>query len=153
MAADAVVEEVVVAESAYNWSGIYVGGQVGYALGNADYIYEPDDPIADSTYDYAHDPDGFIGGVYAGYNYQFANRVVLGGEADIAWGNVEDSAFAPGDDQYSATTEINWTGAARMRLGYAFDRFLPYVAGGIAFGHFDFEELNEGDSTAVAEAA
>ncbi|MEW9807734.1 outer membrane protein [Mesorhizobium sp. ZMM04-5] len=143
MAADAMVEDVVVVDSTYNWSGVYVGGQVGYAFGNADYVYDPDSP--DPDYDYANDPDGFIGGLYVGYNHQFANGVVLGGEADFAFGNVEDSDLAPGDDTYSASTEIDWTGAARVRFGYAFDRFLPYVAGGVAFGHYDFEELNNGD--------
>src|SRR5690606_24338786 len=29
-----------------------------------------------------------------------------------------------GDDAYAATTNIEWIGAARVRLGYAFDRFL-----------------------------
>ncbi|EFG9153021.1 porin family protein, partial [Escherichia coli] len=28
-------------------------------------------------------------------------------------------------------------GAARLRAGYAFDRFLPYVAGGVAFADMD----------------
>ena len=108
-----------------------------------DYVYEPDDPDPDSVYNYEHDPDGFIGGLYAGYNYQFANGIVLGGEADIVWGDVEGSSVA--DDTYSASTEIDWVGAARVRLGYAMDRLLPYVAGGVAFGHYDFEELSDGD--------
>lgn len=144
VAADAVVDEVVVVDSAYNWSGVYVGGQIGYVFdGSADYVYEPDAP--DPDYNYSHDLDGFIGGVYAGYNHQFSNGIVLGGEADIVWGNLEDTAVAPGDDNYSATTNIDWTGSARVRLGYAMDRFLPYVTGGVAFGHFDFEELEGGD--------
>ena len=142
VAADAVVDEVVVVESAYNWSGVYVGGQIGYAFGSADYVY---DSGSDPAYNYSHDPDGFIGGLYGGYNYQFANRIVLGGEADIVWGDLEDTGVAPGDpDRYDATTEVDWMGSARVRLGYAFDRFLPYVTGGVAFGHFDFEERDFG---------
>jgi outer membrane immunogenic protein len=140
-AADAVVDEVVVVESAYNWSGVYVGGQIGYAFGSADYVY---DSGSDPDYDYNHDPDGFIGGLYAGYNYQFANGIVLGGEADIVWGDLEDTSVAPGDPRYDATTEVDWMGSARVRLGYAFDRFLPYVTGGVAFGHFDFDERDFG---------
>ena len=140
-AADAIVDEVVVVDTAYNWSGVYVGGQVGYAFGSADYTLEE----LESGFDYEHDPDGFIGGLYAGYNYQFTNGVVLGGEADIAWGDVEDSSVAQGNDDFSATTSTDWMGAARLRLGYAMGRFLPYVAAGVAFGQFDFEELNEGD--------
>jgi outer membrane immunogenic protein len=140
-AADAIVDEVVVVDTAYNWSGVYVGGQVGYAFGSADYTLEE----LESGFDYEHDPDGFIGGVYAGYNYQFTNGVVLGGEADIVWGDVEDSSVAQGNDNFSATTSIDWMGAARLRLGYAMGRFLPYVAAGVAFGQFDFVERDEGD--------
>src|SRR5580704_1908537 len=31
-------------------------------------------------------------------------------------------------------TQNDWLGTARGRLGYAFDRFLPYVTGGLAAG-------------------
>ena len=48
-AADAIVDEVVVVDTAYNWSGVYVGGQVGYAFGSADYTYDPNDPDQNDT--------------------------------------------------------------------------------------------------------
>ncbi|MEW9838742.1 outer membrane protein, partial [Mesorhizobium marinum] len=137
--ADAVVEEVVVVDTTYNWSGVYVGGQIGYAFdGSADYVHEGISGF------YSHDPDGLIGGIYAGYNYQFANGIVLGGEADIALGDVEDSSVL-GLSPFSARTEVDWMGAVRGRLGYAYDRFLPYVAGGVAFGHYRFEEFSSGN--------
>jgi len=34
------------------------------------------------------------------------------------------------------STRIKWDGAARLRIGYAFDRFLPYIAGGVAGADF-----------------
>ncbi len=135
-AADNVVVEPGVAT--YNWTGGYIGGQIGYGFGSADYVY---DSFGD--YDYSNDPDGFLGGIYAGYNYQFANRVVLGVEADIAWGGLEDSDLAPGDSDFSATTKIDLTGSARLRLGYAMDRLLPYLTGGVAFGQFSFDEYDQ----------
>ena len=36
-----------------------------------------------------------------------------------------------------ANEELNWSAAARLRLGYAVDRFLPYIAGGVAIGDID----------------
>ncbi len=138
-AADAIVEEVVVVEGAYNWSGMYIGAQAGYAVGGkADYTYD------DSDYNYSHDLDGWLGGVYIGYNYQFANQVVLGAEADIAWGDINGSGATADSDPYSASTSVDWTGSARLRLGYAMDRFLPYVTGGVAFGSSDFTEYDGG---------
>jgi outer membrane immunogenic protein len=131
--------------SSFNWSGGYVGGQIGYGFGSADYDYGGVD------YDYSHDPDGFLGGIYAGYSNQFANKVVLGVEADIAWGGLKDSTLAPGNSDYSATTRIDLTGSARLRLGYAMDRLLPYVSGGVAFGKFSFDEYNQGDPYSSAD--
>ncbi|WP_273757821.1 outer membrane protein [Bartonella sp. AU55XJBT] len=34
------------------------------------------------------------------------------------------------------TFKQNWGGATRVRIGFAADRFMPYVAGGIAYGQF-----------------
>lgn len=122
----------------FNWTGGYVGGQVGYAFGaSADYVFEDGNTPA---YNYSHDSDGFIGGIYAGYNHQFSNNIVLGGEADIAWSDLEDSSISGGMGIYEAKTNIDWMGSARIRLGYALDRFLPYLTGGIAFGNLNFEE-------------
>jgi len=133
MAADAVViespAEVIVAP-VFNWTGAYIGGQVGYLWGDGDY--------ADSVLNYTTpEPDGWLGGVYVGYNYQFTNNVVLGVDADFAWTGADDtSAVFNGGLPVPASldSDLDWTGAARLRLGYAVDRFLPYIAGGVAFG-------------------
>jgi outer membrane immunogenic protein len=39
--------------------------------------------------------------------------------------------------------DLDWEGAARLRLGYAVDRFLPYIAGGVAFGKVDLERIDD----------
>ncbi|WP_375623803.1 porin [Bartonella sp. TT119HLJHH] len=36
----------------------------------------------------------------------------------------------------SHTFKQNWGGATRVRIGFAADRFMPYLAGGIAYGQF-----------------
>jgi outer membrane immunogenic protein len=82
-------------------------------------------------------PGRFLGGVHAGYNYQFSDNMVLGVEADIdysdmsgdgnlSFGGVTDSAF-------SGSSELDWQGSISARLGYAADRFMPYLTGGVAF--------------------
>ena len=137
IAADAVGEDLAVVGQPYDWSGLHVGGQVGYGLdGNADYTFG----FFGTMYDYSHDPDGLMGGLYVGYDHQFANGIVLGAEADIVWGNLKDTGLAPGDSDFDATTEMDWMGSARARLGYAIDRFLPYLTGGAAFSRISFEE-------------
>ena len=32
-------------------------------------------------------------------------------------------------------TQQSWVGTTRARVGYAFDRWLPYVTGGVAYGN------------------
>jgi outer membrane immunogenic protein len=140
LAADAVVEsppEVYVAP-VFSWTGGYIGGQVGYLWVAGDVISE-DGTTAEP------EPDGWLGGIYVGYNYPFDNNVVIGADADFAWSGADDSATAfdgGGDPIGSLDTELEWEGAVRARLGYAVDRFLPYIAGGVAFGRLSGEALD-----------
>ncbi|QND68088.1 porin family protein [Mesorhizobium loti] len=132
-AADAVVENVA---PVFSWTGGYIGLQAGYAWGDGN-LHQNNGPGFVET-----EPDGFLGGVYAGYNYQMSNNIVIGAELDVVYANVDGSGqifAAPGLPFPGGigTEELNWSGAARLRLGYAVDRFLPYIAGGVAFGDID----------------
>jgi outer membrane immunogenic protein len=154
LAADAVVEappEVIVAP-VFSWTGGYIGGQVGYLWGDSD--FDGDDGSTAEL-----EPDGWLGGVYVGYNYQFDNAVVVGIDADFAWTGADDSVTAfdvTGAPIGTLDAELEWEGAVRARLGYAVDRFLPYIAGGVAFGQMSIEpfsllpaSLGEDDDTSV----
>src|SRR5580698_9964917 len=78
----------------YNWTGFYVGGNVGGDWGRSD-TFSPiansgvgrkyvGSPIADINNQAVQSVrgSGFTGGAQAGYNYQ-VNHLVLGVEADI----------------------------------------------------------------------
>jgi outer membrane immunogenic protein len=73
---------------------------------------------------------GLIGGT-VGYNWQFG-QVVVGAEGDIDWSGIKGTTtvLCPG----GCETRNKWLGTARGRVGFAFDRFLPYFTGGLAFG-------------------
>ena len=138
-AADAIVAETA---PVFSWTGGYIGLQAGYAWGNGNVDQIGGPGFIDT------DPDGFLGGVYGGYNYQMSNNIVIGAELDIVYANVDGSGqvfLAPGFPAPGGATfseELNWSGAARLRLGYAADRFLPYIAGGVAFGDIDISNDN-----------
>ena len=73
---------------------------------------------------------GVIGGTI-GYNWQI-NQIVLGAEGDIDWSGIKGTTTVlcpPGCE-----TRNKWLATVRGRLGYAFDRFLPYITGGLAVG-------------------
>jgi outer membrane immunogenic protein len=105
--------------AAYNWSGFYLGGHVGGAWSQEDLSAVG---LVGTT-----DPDGFIGGVQAGYNWQ-ADRWVFGIEGDWSWSGA-DGSTAVG----LITSDQNWYATLTGRLGYAWDNWMWYVKGGAAW--------------------
>lgn len=111
--------------TAFSWTGAYVGVEAGYLAGAGRYSI-PAQGVATSP-----DPSGFVFGGFAGYRYQLANQVVLGAE-------VRAFGVTPGEGTrhligagYGAI-DSKWGGDARVSVGYAIGRFLPYVAAGVA---------------------
>lgn len=114
----------------FDWTGIYVGGNIGYGFAGDDEVGYRDvvQPSPGTL-----ETDGFLGGLQAGYNYQIGSAVI-GLEADIQYAGLEDRVSANGN---TAKGELDWYGTVRPRLGYAFDRTLVYGTGGLAYGSYD----------------
>ena len=106
------------APSVLTWTGFYLGAHAGYGWGDAD--TNASDP----------DLDGFLGGAQAGYNYQFDNNIVIGVEGDWSWSGVDGSSGG-------VSSDVDWVSSLRGRLGYAFDRYLVYGTGGVAFANVE----------------
>ena len=109
---------------AYNWSGFYLGINGGGGWGRSTW-----------TTTGPFDTSGALVGGTIGYNYQM-NQVVLGVEGDLDWSNINGSTSTGCTSATGAgcQTSNNWLGTVRGRLGYAADRFMPYITGGAAFG-------------------
>lgn len=122
------VAPAYIAPAAFSWNGAYVGLNAGYGF-NGDFGQGMDDG------------SGYTVGVQAGYNVQF-DPMVVGIEAELAYSGIEASA-AP----YSA--ELNWRGAITPRIGFAMDRFLPYIKAGVAFGSIDASDGSGNDSATL----
>jgi outer membrane immunogenic protein len=132
-AADAVVYEPApeVLISSYDWSGFYAGVHAGYGWAKSE---------SDDLFAYDVEPEGWLGGLQAGYNHQFANNVVIGVEADVSLADLGDSRlFTDPIASTTAAAEIKATGTVRGRIGYAFDRVLPYVTAGIGWAVQDVD--------------
>lgn len=107
---------------AYNWTGFYLGINGGGAFGNSDW----------NGMAVSNSPGGGMVGATAGYNWQgMGSPWVFGLEGDVDWSGVSDSTTC---GAFSCQTKNTWFGTVRGRVGYAWDRFLPYVTGGVAFG-------------------
>jgi outer membrane immunogenic protein len=98
----------------FNWGGWYAGLNLGGGFS---------------------DVSGVVFGGQIGYNWQFG-QWVFGLETDIQFsGQDSDSVFTAGGATFVDRQELEWFGTFRGRLGYAlWDRWLPYVTGGLAYG-------------------
>lgn len=130
------------------WQGFYVGGHVG--LGEAEFDggaaldYFADDPDFDNSDSFRSSltPDGLIGGAQGGYNWQF-NSLVFGVEGDVSFADWGQSAAVfegdltdfggDGDGLAVASAEVDMLATVRGRLGMAFDNWMAYGTGGIAW--------------------
>lgn len=116
------------APAMFSWNGFYVGLNGGYAWSANDHLLSF---TTVGTFG-GLNPEGFFGGGQIGYNWQFGGPLVLGIEADIQGGHINDSGISSGGR--GTAYDLNWFGTVRGRAGYAIDRSLFYVTGGFAYG-------------------
>jgi outer membrane immunogenic protein len=105
-----------------NWSGFYIGANLGYGWAKE---------IATG----AGSMNGVIGGGQIGYNWQpVGSAVVFGLEADLqASGQGRtDTVLGVSIDQ-----DIDYIGTIRARLGYAPGPWMLYVTGGWAYAKYE----------------
>jgi len=121
-------------QQSIDWNGLYIGGNLGWAFGQFD-------NKAGSATDLGVDANGISGGLYSGYNFQVTPNVVVGAEADFTLTDLEKSRSNGG---ISLTSKSDWNSNIRGRVGYAFDRYMVYGAGGLAIA--DLEVSGNGDS-------
>jgi opacity protein-like surface antigen len=119
----------------YSWTGFYVGGHAGYAW-TTQRMSATDRAAITATYGAVPSPKGFVGGLHAGYDYQLANRVVVGIGLEVNGFGVDavnnTTGIAPGS---SLKSTVDWDFTVFGRVGYTFDGFLPYVLFGGAWDH------------------
>lgn len=130
----AMVGQAEAQDAGYNWSGFYVGAQVGYGWSHADFSGSPAIPSGD------HDENGFVGGVHVGHDWQ-AGSFVYGVLADVDYVNVDEfnlngvTAAQPpfGGKEEDYAYDVDWLATARVRAGFLpTDRILVYGTGGLA---------------------
>ena len=128
-----------------NWTGLYFGGHIGYGFASIDgeTTAAGGSPSAVAATESANvDLKDLPRGLQAGVNYQFGNRVVLGVEGDFSWSKLSGTQQAVATEgtlgqrnwlQAETDYDFNWMATLRGRVGYAFDRFMIYGTGGVAF--------------------
>jgi outer membrane immunogenic protein len=153
----------VMVDPGYNWSGFYIGGDVGGGVsrqtattfatpagfgapailgaGIAGIGLAPlSQPLSQSR---------FLGGVYAGYNWQM-NKWVVGLEADGTFlsrnaRNTQElfalfSAPPTDTGPFTTSSSNNWVATVRGRVGYTWDKLMLYGTGGAAFTRTNYSD-------------
>jgi outer membrane immunogenic protein len=147
----------------YDWSGFYIGGNVGYGVGRdassetavsgAGFPYiGAGTTLYGGTRLFDVSTRGVIGGGQIGYNWQASPAVVFGIETDIQASDIKGSTgcivtcgtgvvttpiftnFPVVFTDDSVRHRLDWFGTVRGRLGYSTGPSLFYVTGGFAYG-------------------
>ena len=122
------------------WTGFYVGAHFGGAFSGEDITGFIGTPLTFST-----NPSGFIGGLQAGYDYQFAPNWLVGAELALSWtsasGNFNFITMTPAGPVASGTfnSNHNWYDTFTGRVGYVInDWMVLYAKGGAAWINADY---------------
>jgi outer membrane immunogenic protein len=138
-----------------NWTGFYVGGQVGGAS------FDPSCHSFNTAFETGRDPclvegegihdlqhsgslssSSFIGGGRVGYDWQFWTHAVVGIVGEFDWADFKGSVQTvvpftqgnlPAGTALTASEKIDWLASVRGRLGWAFDSVLFYGTAGVAW--------------------
>jgi outer membrane immunogenic protein len=132
----------------WSWTGFYVGADLGYGWANVDHSF------AINGLNVSTKPSGFIGGIYAGYNWQFG-RIVAGLETDMAWANISDTIDVFGKIgvvpfAIEAEDKLHWLGTTRARLGVLpLETIMVYASAGLAYGGIEENIISSIGSSSV----
>src|SRR5216683_1897150 len=127
------------APAPYSWTGFYIGADAGYGWGRSTESFA--DP-GNAGFDACGQCEGpwdpqnvkatsnsFLGGLYAGYNWQLVPNWLVGVEGDFTWTHLKNSsatalsqpAPGPGSTTFQSSlnleTTVNWLASARARAG------------------------------------
>jgi outer membrane immunogenic protein len=142
VAADMPVKARPLPPPLYNWSGCYGGGSIGYKVGRVDVDYgingfNPALTGAQAT-DRIHQ-SGAIGTLGGGCQYQ-GGWWLIGFEVDASATNLDGQRPEFGAANFNFQVKETWLATARLRLGYAADKWLFFITGGGAWARFDVSD-------------
>lgn len=132
-----------------SWTGFYLGVQGGANWSN--FSINEQASFGANSVTAANSMKNASGeaGIFGGYNYQFSQGFLLGGEADFNWTHLSGvtppfalTSSAPCGSPGASTqicvgpvtSNVRWYGTVRGTLGHTAGPLLLYVTGGLAYG-------------------
>lgn len=127
-----------------SWTGPYIGADLGYMFGSTAFT---DAGVVIET---GAATDGFIGGIYGGYNWQIDDSWVAGIEGDVSLASVHGNGGVVVPPSTPNSYDLNWAANIRGRIGFLImPDTLLYGAGGVAFTDLRFTEGSSLDAGVV----
>jgi outer membrane immunogenic protein len=130
LAAD-MARPMVMAPPVYNWTGLYIGGNLGGAWETG--------TLSDSLFggSISNNRSGFIGGGQVGYNWQLYPQFVLGVEWMFDGTDISSNATGP---FLSASQRVDGMSSVAARFGYAVNNYAAnsYAANNYAANNWLF---------------
>jgi outer membrane immunogenic protein len=118
----------------YDWSGLYVGVDGGYASSHQCYTVTNYPGLAGSADEGCHHATGGLFGAHIGYRWQNAAWVFgiegQGDKADLNGSSTSSAALF--SSPYTNQTKVSAVGLFTGQIGYAWQSALLYVKGGAA---------------------
>ncbi len=142
--------------SVYNWSGCYVGANIGGGASASNFgtgvdpgthLLGADPGVAAGNGLNSHGEDGLLAGGQVGCNYQ-SGLLVAGLEGDFdyfhsnPWFTNNTNTLSDGVTPFTLTqsSTASYLATIRPRIGIAADRNLAYLTAGVAFSHLSYIE-------------
>ncbi len=122
------------------WNNLYLGGQLGGAWSRQNWQYTNlnyFNTLGSSLLGthFAFNASDFIGGGYAGYNFQKNSPLLVGVEGSFSGARLAKTQASPFYPSDRYTSSLNEIAAVKGRLGYVNGGWLSYVTGGGAFSN------------------
>ncbi|MBN8980892.1 MAG: porin family protein [Rhizobiales bacterium] len=145
---------------AYDWSGLYVGGHVGWGHLRDSVTTQAAGGLLALGAVNTITSDQFIGGLQGGYNFMVAPHILLGFEGEFTWltrGYSTNIVTLAPPTILTDTSNPDWVATAAGRLGYTNDNLMIYAKGGGAwldtkYGASQFPAAGVPFSTSVVRA-
>ncbi|MBV9533675.1 MAG: porin family protein [Bradyrhizobium sp.] len=142
--------------SLYQWSGCYVGANIGggasgsnfdTAIDPGTHLFDPDRAVVAASGSGSHGGDGLLAGAQVGCNLQ-SGLLVAGLEGDFdyfhsnPWFSNNTNTLIDGVTPFTITQSVTtkYLATVRPRIGIAADRNLAYLTAGVAFTRVSYLE-------------
>src|SRR5437868_8892344 len=131
------VYKAAAAPAAYDWSGFYLGVTAGGGMSSLPVTDMDDFWFGGSTNGPGLKSGGAVGGIHAGYNWQFTPSFLVGLEGDFNWASfkaIDTTCFGSCAQnlfhRFVASSRLDQFSTLRARFGLTSDRTLVYVTAG-----------------------